>query len=270
MLDTSRILLIVAIVVGVHLTVLLVRKAGTRLLKAWPKATFTKARSIASLLTSAAIFFLYFAAVGMVLRKFGVSLTAYLASASVLGLAIGFGSQGLVQDVVTGLTVIFSDLIHVDDMVEIGGQTGIVQNIGMRFITLKNYLGAEVYIPNRTVTAVVNYPRGYIRCLIDVILAGDHETADRMEQKAKALMQDAAKQFGGISIREPSLEGRIQVNPDKQVLRLKFRIWPGRGAVLETAVRQEIVHHLKQIDAGFSDWMVAVNYEVEKRVTVSE
>ena len=267
---TTRILLIIAIVIGAHLMVLIVRRGGTRLMKAWPKSTFAKARSVASLMTSAAIFFLYFSAIGLVLKEFGVSLTAYLASASVLGLAIGFGSQGLVQDVVTGLTVIFSDLINVDDMVEIGNQTGIVQNIGMRFITLKNYLGAEVYIPNRTITAVINYPRGYIRCIVDIVLNPDPESADRMEQQVIALMMDASKQFSGISITEPSSEGRLQVSPEKSILRLKFRIWPGRGSVLETNLRQEIIHKLKEIEPTYTDWMVAVTYEVEKRIDFSK
>src|SRR5690606_22150626 len=58
--------------------------------------------------------------------------TTYFASASVIALAIGFGSQGIVQDVVTGLTLIFSDLIDVGDMVEISGQSGVVRSISMR------------------------------------------------------------------------------------------------------------------------------------------
>ncbi len=139
-----RILVILGLIIGLHLMVILVRTLGSRLMLVLPRGTFAKGRSLAGLLTSVAIFVLYFAAVGLVLKEFGVSLTAYLASASVLGLAIGFGSQGLVQDVVTGLTLIFSDLVNVDDMVEISGQTGIVQTIGMRFLVLKNQLGAEV------------------------------------------------------------------------------------------------------------------------------
>jgi small-conductance mechanosensitive channel len=61
-----------------------------------------RVQSLATLLTSAIVFALYFLIMGLILAEFGVSLTAYLASASVLGLAIGFGSQGVVQDVVTG------------------------------------------------------------------------------------------------------------------------------------------------------------------------
>lgn len=96
-----RILVIIVVVVAAHLAVVIVRKLSQRLMVALPRASFAKGRTIASLLTSIVIFVLYFAAVGLVLKEFGVSLTAYLASASVLGLAIGFGSQGLVQDAVS-------------------------------------------------------------------------------------------------------------------------------------------------------------------------
>ena len=152
-----KIFSIVVIVIGAHLTVIFIRRFGKRLRHAWPRPSLSRVRSLASLFSSITIFVIYFAAFGLVLKEFGVSLTAYLASASVMGLAIGFGSQGLVQDVVTGLTLIFSNLFDVGDMVEISGQTGIVRSIGMRFTILENYFGAEIFIPNRTITNVVNY-----------------------------------------------------------------------------------------------------------------
>lgn len=121
-----RIIMILAIAGGAHFLVRLVRRLGQRVMASRVSTTFSKARTVTSLSVSVAVFAMYFIAVGMVLKEFGISLTAYLASASIIGLAVGFGSQGLVQDVVTGLTVIFSDLCDVGDMVEIGGQTGIV------------------------------------------------------------------------------------------------------------------------------------------------
>ena len=260
-----RILAILGLIIGVHLIVILVRALGSRLMLVLPRRTFAKGRSLAGLLTSVAIFVLYFAAVGLVLKEFGVSLTAYLASASVLGLAIGFGSQGLVQDVVTGLTLIFSDLVNVDDMVEISGQTGIVQTIGMRFLVLKNQLGAEVFIPNRIITSVINYPRGYVRCLVDINLSGEAEKADQMVKKIASIITAAYEQFPGIFITRPSSEGRIKTQSGKEFLRIKFRIWPGRNTTLETTFKQEIVQSLKEITPEFADWMVAVNYEVEKK-----
>lgn len=116
-----------------HLIVIMVRQLARRVLSSERGRRHQKLRSIGTLTTSAPVFTLYFLAIGLILREFGVSLTAYLASASVVGLAIGFGSQGVVQDVVTGLTFIFSDLVDVDDLVEISGQTGIVKAITMRF-----------------------------------------------------------------------------------------------------------------------------------------
>jgi small conductance mechanosensitive channel len=260
-----RILVIIAIVIVAHLVVVIVRKISRRIMVALPRSSFAKMRTISSLLTSIVIFALYFAAIGLVLKEFGVSLTAYLASASVLGLAIGFGSQGLVQDVVTGLTLILSDLVDIDDMVEISGQTGIVQSMGMRFLVLKNYLGAQVFIPNRTITSVINYHRGYIRCLMDITLSNEKEVAKQMVQKADPVIQAAFEQFPGIFITEPSIEGRIKTQSGKEFLRIKFRIWPGRGTVLETTLKQEIVQSLKDLDVAYADWMVSVNYEVETK-----
>lgn len=260
-----RIGLVVVITGGAHVAVILVRRLGQSISKGPLGTSLSKARSIISLGTSMIVFVIYFTAIGMILKEFGVSLKAYLASASVLGLAIGFGSQGLVQDVVTGLTIIFSDLLDVGDMVEISGQTGAVQRIGMRFTVIRNHLGADVYIPNRSITNVINYPRGYIRCLVDVTLTGDADTASRMEQTATSIMTGAMDQFPGIFIYPPSVEGRIKTSAGKEFLRIKFRIWPGRGAPIESALKQEITQTLKLIDPAYSDWMVTVNFEVEKK-----
>jgi small conductance mechanosensitive channel len=122
----------------------------------WFSARGTRLRlrrlqSLATLLSSALVFALYFLMFGLILAEFGVSLAAYLASASVVGLAIAFGAQGLVQDVVTGLTLIFSDLIDVGDLVEMSGQTGVVRSVTMRFVELENSLGGTVFVPNRTI-----------------------------------------------------------------------------------------------------------------------
>ena len=260
-----KIFSIVVIVVGAHLTVIFIRRFGKRLRHAWPRPSLSKVRSLASLFSSITIFVIYFAAFGLVLKEFGVSLTAYLASASVMGLAIGFGSQGLVQDVVTGLTLIFSNLFDVGDMVEISGQTGIVRSIGMRFTILENYFGAEIFIPNRTITNVVNYPRGYIRCLVDITLSPDPDLANRMEKAMTPVVSSAFEQFPGILLTPPSVEGRIKTSSGKEFLRIKFCIWPGRGTTIETTLKQEIVQLLKGIDPTYGEWMVTVNYEVEKK-----
>lgn len=252
--------------VATHLVVILVRQVAQRAFLSQQVSRHQKLRSIATLTTSALVFTLYFLAVGFILREFGVSLTAYLASASVVGLAIGFGSQGIVQDVVTGLTFIFSDLVDVGDLVEISGQTGIVKAITMRFVELGNAMGATVFIPNRTINNVINYPRGYVRCIVDITLRGDDASRDAIEATALRLMSQVQQQFPGIQMREPSSEGRIKFDAGKEILRIKFRIWPNREKPIETTYYQELISELKQIVPDYQPWMVSISYEVEKRV----
>jgi small conductance mechanosensitive channel len=263
-----RLIAFAGLAVTTHLVVIVVRRLATYFVSRQHGKQYRKLKSIATLATSAVIFSLYFFAIGLILREFGVSLTAYLASASVVGLAIGFGSQGIVQDVVTGLTFIFSDLVDVGDLVEISGQTGIVKAITMRFVQIENALGAMVYIPNRTINNITNYPRGYVRCIVDVTLKGDEAARNTAEKIALQLMQGIHEQFPGILMTEPSTEGRISLNSGKEFLRIKFRIWPNRGQPIETTFVQELTAELRRSDPEYQPWMIAISYEVEERKTL--
>ncbi len=260
-----RTAVLASLVLALHSLVVVLRRVSRVILMREKNRRYRKLRSVATLATSITMFVLYFLAIGLILREFGVSLTAYLASASVLGLAIGFGSQGVVQDVVTGLTFIFSDLVDVGDLVEISGQTGIVRSISMRFVELQNALGASVFIPNRTINNVINYPRGYVRCIADVTLRGDDEAKRAAEETALLIMKAAHEQFAGILITEPSNEGRQILGSGREILRIKFRIWPNRGQPIESSFVQELTAELKRRDPDYQAWMISVTYEVEKR-----
>ncbi|MDH3911472.1 MAG: mechanosensitive ion channel family protein [Rhodospirillales bacterium] len=262
----ERLALIAVVVVVAHLAVRLVRAISVRVMERTMDRSLSKARTVNSLITSLLVFSLYFGALGWALTELGIPLTAYLASASIVGLAVGFGSQGIVQDVVTGLTVVLTDQFDVGDMVQIGDQVGIVQRVGMRFTVLQNAMGAEVLIPNRLIANVINYPRGYVRIQADVTLAGEPERAAEMEKVARAVTDSVVEQFAGVFRAPSEAVGRFQTPSGKSYLRIKFRIWPGRGGPIETAFKQELTQSLKKIDQDYADWMVAVNYEVEKAV----
>jgi len=261
----ARIAVILGVVIGLHLLVVAVRRLSRKVMALRIGSNLSKSKTIASLATSVIVFALYFTAFGLILNELGVSLKAYLASASVLGLAIGFGSQGLVQDVVNGLTIVFSGLLNIGDMVEIAGQVGVVRSFGMRFTVIDNSFGANVYIPNRTITNVVRYPRGYIRGLADVTLPSDPGIAKQIEEKVKVIVNSTFEQLPGILVWPPSIEGRMKTESGKEFLRVKFRIWPGRGTPIETVFKQEVVYALKSLDPNYQDWMVTVNYEVERK-----
>jgi small conductance mechanosensitive channel len=260
----ERVALVVFIAIAAHVLVLAIRFIGRHLMSAETLLRWNKLRTLAGLFLSLLIFSLYFAALGLVLHEFGVSLTAYLASASVLGLAIGFGSQGVVQDVVTGLTVILSDLFQVGDMVEISSQTGIVQNISMRFTTLLNPLGAKVFIPNRTLSNVIIYPRGYLRCYADIALSPQSELARQMLPRIGEITQSFVEKYPGILRDIPEIGDPQTTASGKLYVRVKFRIWPGRDAPIANDYRSELVDTLKKLDQAYDGWMVSVNNEVSE------
>jgi len=260
-----RALILVAIAVVSHLVVAAAQQVTVWFSGRGSRLRLRRLQSLATLLSSALVFLLYFLILGLILAEFGVSLAAYLASASVLGLAIAFGAQGLVQDVVTGLTLIFSDLIDVGDLVEMSGQIGVVRSVTMRFVELENSLGGTVFVPNRTIGSVVNYPRGYVRCFVDVTLLGDGPARQRMQAAAVRLMGSFGHEFPGVFAKDPEIVGLERLDSGKEFLRLKFCVWPNRGGPIETTFRQELEAALKRESPDYAPWMIAVAYEIEHR-----
>lgn len=267
--ELERVAWIVGLAVAAHLGVLLVRLLVRRLMATnYPPRMQAKIRSVLALAGSVAVFAIYFSALGLVLSEFGVSMTAYFASTTIIGLAVGFGSQGMVQDVVTGLTVIATDLFDVGDMVEIAGQTGIVESIGMRFVALRTGFGTVVRIPNRTIANVVRYPRDYVRCALDVRTPDQPDAPARareiVERAAAALQAKYPRLFrASTEISERRL-------PDgARFLRAALRMWPGRTGVVESELKPQVLQQMKQLYPDFADWMVSVNIEVEEPATES-
>jgi len=226
--------------------------------------------TLTRLIVSAIVFVIYFFAIGLILQEFGVNLTAYLASASVVGLAISFGSQGLVQDMVIGLTLIFSDVMEAGELVEVVGATtviGRVEQIGLRFTKLINFYNQEVFIPNRTIANVSRFPHGGVHAYADIQLPADAD-----HQKAILSITNVARgmwrQFGAIILSEPVI-GPVATAEGGgwDFVRVHFKIWPGQGSLIETTFRQQMVSAMKPFAANYADWQVPVTY---RAVTVAK
>ncbi len=259
-----RILTIIVISIGAHILVIIIKRLSRLTFKSLSGKSGAKVMSAVSLLTSIIVFLIYFLAVGYILKSLGISLTAYMASASVIGLAVGFGAQGIVQDIVTGFTLIVSNLIDIGEMVEINGQIGIVESIGMRFVVIRNAVGAEIYFPNRNITVVVNYTKGYVKCVVDLRFPENSEVRSAFDDLVNKSVKSVYEKYPNILTGGPLKEKVIKTSAGKEYKRIIFRIWPGRGTPIENTFRQELVHELKNIDPGYADWMVSVNYEIEK------
>lgn len=267
----THILLIVAVAILVHVLVKI-----TRHLSEWfihksqaqknPLGFVTqqpKFITLTRLIVSGITFVIYFFALGLVLQEFGVDLTAYLASATVLGLAISFGSQGLVQDVVIGLTLIFSDAMDLGDLVEVFGVTSVighVEKIGLRFTVLRNFYNQEIFIPNRTIANVSRFPHGGVFAYADIQIP-DGVDRPKAVQTVANVSKGMWRQFGAIIISEP-LWGDVETAEGGgwSFLRVHFKIWPGQGGLIETTFRQQMVNAMRTLEPNYADWRVAVTY----------
>jgi moderate conductance mechanosensitive channel len=217
--------------------------------------------TLTRLIVSAITFVIYFLAIGFVLVEgFNVNLNTYLASASIIGLAISFGSQSLVQDLVTGVTLIFSNAMDVGDIVDLSGTIGRVERIGLRFTKLINFYDQEIFVPNRNILNVARVPHGGVHAYADIQIPAQ---ADRQKviQKIEEVSKGTWMQFGGIILSEPEL-GKVETTEPGgwNYLRVQFKIWPGQGTLIETTFRQQISSAMKAFDPNYADWMVTVTY----------
>jgi len=256
---SAKIIALIVLAVSGHIFVKIVQWIRFHFFKSQQS---NRRKTIASLTSSIFIFSIYFITIGITLQELGVSLGTYIASASVIGIAVGFGTQNVVQDVINGLTILLTNLFTLDDMVEISGQTGIVKEMGMRFVVLQSPMGAKIYIPTRTVTNVINYPRGYIRCLVDISLYSKDELEAFENNFLSKAVISFTEQFPGILRAPPEIQNIKTVSSGKHYIRIKFRIWPGRGLPIETSFKKDVVDSLKTINADITDSAVSVNYEV--------
>jgi moderate conductance mechanosensitive channel len=267
----TRLLLIAVLAVLVHLAVQAIRSFSEWLIskshaQKSPLGFVTqqpKFITLIQLIANSVTFIMYFLAIGLVLEEMGVNLEVYLGSASIVALAISFGSQGLVQDVVISLTLIFSDAMDVGDLVEIAGTVvviGRVEEIGLRFTTLRNFFNQVVFIPNRTIANVSRFPHGGVFAYADVQLPAG---VDR-DQAVRAIGNIARgmwAQFGAIILGEPAI-GPVETAPGGgwDFVRVHFKIWPGQGNLIETTFRQQIISAMKTFSPDYAEWQVPVTY----------
>ena len=262
----------VALAVGVavvgHLLVRALQNVTEGLLKGKTESReqfirrYPKAASLITIGVSTITFIVYFGAIGLLLVKAGVPLGTYLATASVIGLAFAFGSQGLVQDIVVGLTLIFSDVLDVGDMVEVSGQTGRVDRIGLRFTTIVNFQKQEIYVPNRIIASIGRFRRGYESLFADVEIP-EGMSDDRAKQIAEGLARSLHVQYAAILVRTPEILGIREAGAADEggwrYLRIRFFIWPGQREVIRKQFQTRMFEAIKAESPDYKDWMISTS-----------
>jgi small-conductance mechanosensitive channel len=127
-----------------------------------------RARTLGSLVRNVASTVVVGVAVLMVLRELGVDIAPVLAGAGILGLAIGFGAQTLVRDIISGFFLILEDQVRVGDVAAINGQGGLVEAINLRTIVLRDFDGTVHVFPNGGITTLANRSKDFSFYVIDL------------------------------------------------------------------------------------------------------
>ncbi|HUK31218.1 MAG TPA: mechanosensitive ion channel domain-containing protein [Candidatus Acidoferrum sp.] len=198
-------------------------------------------RTVAGILESAGFAIIATLAILMALREFGYDVTPLAALAGLASLAIGFGAQNLVRDLIAGLFVIVEDQYVVGDIVRIGQSTGRVEHVTLRRTVLRDDQGAIVTIPNGQVTQVANLSRDWSQVLLAVTVAADSHLETPL-----AVLDRVAAEFRGNTdwaaalIDGPRVLGVDAIGPEGAKVVLQVRTAPTRQDDVARELRRRI------------------------------
>ena len=186
-----------------------------------------RAKSLGSLLKSLTTMVVFGIVFVMVLDQVGVNVAPIIASAGVVGLAIGFGAQSLVKDFLAGIAMMLEDQYGVGDSVDVGEASGTVEAVGLRVTRLRDVEGTVWYVRNGEILRVGNQSQNWARTVLDISV-GYHENLARvrtiLKDVAHQLWEDPA--FRPVIIEEPEVWGVQSLSPEAVVVRVTLKTAP--------------------------------------------
>jgi moderate conductance mechanosensitive channel len=151
-----------------------------------------------------------------------------LAGAGILGLAVSFGAQSLVKDVISGFFILFENQFAIGDVIEAGGKSGVVEKMTLRVVVLRDLKGTMHIVPNSEIKVVSNMTRGWSRAVVDVGITYEEDI-----DKALDVVRDEAAQFSTDKVWGAQLDGPLEVpgieslSDSSVVIRTLIRTQPG-------------------------------------------
>ena len=163
----------------------------------------------------------------LVLSELGVSVAPILGAAGVVGLAVGFGAQSLVKDYFTGFFLLLENQIRQGDVVKLGDHGGLVEEVTLRYVQLRDYDGNVHFVPNGSISTVINMSRGFAQSVVDVGVAY-REDVDRvmdvMREVAAEMRADPA--HAARILDDLEVAGVERWADSSVVIRARFRVAP--------------------------------------------
>jgi small-conductance mechanosensitive channel len=179
----------------------------------------------------------------MILGELGVKIGPILAAAGIAGVAIGFGAQHLIKDLIGGFFILLDDQIRVGDVVQIAGTGGLVEKIGLRMTVLRDLAGNVHYVPNGTIDVVTNMTKEYSRYVFDIGVAY-REDVDEVIEIVKQIDQDLRSdpQFADDILEPIEILGLDQFADSAVIIKARTKTRPIR----QWAVGREFNRRLKR------------------------
>lgn len=200
-----------------------------------------RAKSLASVLSNLITWTLVLFALGSILAELGIAVGAMVASAGILGAALGFGAQSLVRDLLSGLFIIFEDQFGVGDSVDLGEVKGTIENVGLRVTQVRDVHGVLWYVRNGEIIRVGNQSQGWSRIVLDIPLAYTAKV-DRARELILKAATDLTKeaQFAKKVIGKPEVWGIENLAGDQIVIRLVQEVGPEHSDLVTRELRERI------------------------------
>ncbi|MFC0237029.1 MULTISPECIES: mechanosensitive ion channel family protein [Fictibacillus] len=196
------------------------------------------------LLDNVASYVIYFVAILTILTEFGVDIKAILAGAGVVGLAIGFGAQSLVKDIITGFFIIFENQFSVGDTVRITNFEGTVEEIGLRTTKIKSWTGELHILPNSSITEVTNFSVHNSIAVVDLSIAYE-EDIDKAQNIIQDVVKNAKPNYPEM-VKEPEVLGVQMLGASEVVIRVTAEVLPMTHFKIARELRKTLKHELER------------------------
>lgn len=195
--------------------------------------------TLSKLLKSVYTYTVYFIGIVSILPKIGIEIGPILAGAGILGLAVGFGAQNLVRDVITGFFIILEDQYSVGEYIETASVGGVVEEFGLRVTKLRDWNGVLHIVPNGRIEQVTNHNRGSMRALIDVGIAYEEDIGHALVVLER-IAEETSSEYKDVIMEGPTVLGVQNLGESEVVLRMVAKTKPFEQWNIERKIRKKI------------------------------
>ncbi len=200
-----------------------------------------RAKTVGTLLKSIVSGVVVAIAITMMLAELGLDIAPIVASAGILGVALGFGSQTLVKDYLSGIFMIFEDQYGVGDVVDVGEASGTVEAVSLRVTRLRDTNGTVWYVRNGEIIRVGNMSQNWARTVLDVQVSS-REDISHVRRVLSDVIGDLWRDedYEGVVIEEPEIWGIEAMTPDAITLRVTLKTAPMEQWRVARVLRERI------------------------------